>query len=56
MTTTHWIIIGVWLASALLAGAIASGRGRDGAVWMAVGFVLGPLALLPPLIFAKEDR
>ena len=55
MPTYLFVLAGVWLVSALLAGAIAAGRKRDGALWMAVGLILGPLAILPPLIFARPD-
>ena len=51
--TALTILAGIWLLSALVSGAIASGRDRDGAIWMAVGLIIGPLAILPPLIFAK---
>ena len=43
----------IWLVVALITGAIASGRGRDGAVWMSAALVLGPILILPLLIFGR---
>ena len=45
-----------WLICSFIAGGVAMGRDRDGAVWMLVAFVFGPLAILPPLIFEKPNR
>ena len=41
----------IWLICSFIAGGIAAGQDRDGAIWMLVGFVFGPLAILPLLFF-----
>lgn len=45
----------IWLLSGLVAGAMAAGRDRDGAVWMLIGILFGPLAVLALLLFGKPE-
>lgn len=52
-TVVLLLALAAWLFAALIAGAVATGRGRDGALWMLAGFVFGPFAILPPLIFER---
>ncbi|WP_299734656.1 hypothetical protein [uncultured Roseobacter sp.] len=46
----------VWFASALIGGAIASGRERDGAVWFVVCLILGPLPIIGLLLFGNDAQ
>lgn len=55
MTTTYLIVAAVWIVSAIIAGMMALGRKRDGALWMLAGYVFGPLAILPLLFFGDTD-
>ena len=45
----------VQLVVAIVVGGIADTKGRDGAIWFLVGLVIGPLALIPLLIFSKPS-
>jgi hypothetical protein len=42
----NFIILVLWLALALITGGFASARGRNRLGWIALGILLGPLALL----------
>lgn len=53
-----WIFI--WIFCGIIASSVASGRGRSGCGWFALGVLLGPLAfavaLLPPVEKEKEEE
>lgn len=50
-----YVVVGFWLLCGLIAGAMAVGRERDGAVWMIAGVFAGPLAILALLIFGSTE-
>lgn len=56
MTGTMWALVAVWALCGVLAGAMAVGRERDGAVWMIAGFFLGPIAILALLMFGHREE
>lgn len=49
--STIYLAAGVLLLCGLLAGAMATGRRRDGAVWFLAGLVFGPFAVVALLFF-----
>lgn len=52
------VIIGaavIWIVIAIVVGFMAEGRKRDGAVWMMIGLVFGPITIIPVAIFEKPD-
>lgn len=52
--TTLFISAGALLLSGVLSGAMALGRGRDGAVWFLIGCAFGPLAIIALALFGKR--
>lgn len=46
-----WAAVAAWIFNALIIGAMADARNRDGAIWMLIGYVFGPLAYLPIMVF-----
>lgn len=56
MTGMMWAALGGWAVISLVTGAIASGRGRDGAIWMLTGAVFGPWAILALLFFGNDAQ
>ena len=53
MEITAFIFI--WIVCGLIAGAIASGRGRSSCGGFATGFLLGPLGIIWALVMPKDQ-
>ena len=49
-------IIIVWLVCGVISSQVASGKGRSGAGWFAIGFLLGPLGLIWSLVLAEDKE
>ena len=47
----YFVVLAVLLGFAVLSGAMALKRGRDGAVWFLVGYFTGPLAMIALALF-----
>jgi len=46
----------VYMVFALISGAMALKRGRDGAAWFLVGSIAGPIAILALLLFPLPPK
>jgi len=44
----------IWLMCGVIAAVVASGKGRSGCGWFAIGFLLGPLGLILSLVVSTE--
>ena len=40
------VLIGIWIASAMVASNVAAAKGLDGSSWALVGFFFGPIGLI----------
>ena len=49
------VIVVIWAVCGLIAGAIASGKGRSGCGGFAIGFLLGPLGIIWALVMSKDE-
>lgn len=49
-------IVVLWFVCGVVAGIIASGKGRSGCGWFILGLLLGPLALLGVAIASRDTR
>ena len=49
------IIVVIWVVCGLIAGSIASGKGRSGCGGFAIGFLLGPLGIIWALVMSKDE-
>ncbi len=49
------VYVVVWLVCGVLAGAVASSKGRSGGGWFLIGFLLGPLGLIAAGCMAKLE-
>ena len=44
----------LWVLFGVVTAIVASNKGRNGAAWLAIGFVLGPLGVLLALVVSKN--
>ncbi|HEY4452456.1 MAG TPA: hypothetical protein VGN13_12785 [Solirubrobacteraceae bacterium] len=50
------VLVVIWIGPAILAGRIAERKGREFAVYVIAGLIVGPLVLLISLVLPRRRR